>query len=409
MRKKEYIQRAKNLILNRVKFHSPVVFNSNIDRDILKNNGIDTNLPIFKFEKKLTKRLLKAFILAQKEEKFNIVFSYDSIGKMSENKLKKLKNYLVYSKYSSSRFIENLDKMNINYQSFSNFNTKFQQKYFTVNDKVLNANFDMFSLSKKENIDDVVVDYNEFVLNGNNVFVKFLNTTNLTKKIECEFNFPLKNGYYFFKKCEKCVIIENLTTKQKFYFNFDCKGAKFDFSAVNGLENSVFCCVNVKFSVNLKPKQLSYVFFNFGIKKFLPKNLNSAANFFDFSRKICFNTFDLKVKTKNDEFDNFFNNTLPKKIWLAWVNCQRSVVLEEKYKTYRKLFVSGKDEVTFNRFNEIGVREILIFNGTVYKKIYVICSDEKFVKIGKTTFFGTNCLSQKCLKDFQPISISFGR
>ena len=47
---------AKQSIVNRVKYHAPIVYDDNIDRRVLFENGIDINLPIFKFEKKLNKR-----------------------------------------------------------------------------------------------------------------------------------------------------------------------------------------------------------------------------------------------------------------------------------------------------------------------------------------------------------------
>ena len=62
MKKNEYIQKAKNAILNRVKFHAPVVYDDKIDKTILFVNGIDINKPIFKFNKALNGKLLKAFV-----------------------------------------------------------------------------------------------------------------------------------------------------------------------------------------------------------------------------------------------------------------------------------------------------------------------------------------------------------
>ncbi len=408
MNKKEYIKKAKQEIINRVKFHAPIVYDDVVDRKILMDNGIDFNLPIFHFDKALNKNLLKAIEMAQNECDFNVVFSQNSLGKIKENKLKKLKNFFVTTKYSSSRLIENIKKLNINYCSYSNFNLKFQDKFFRVNNKILNPCFDNFFLTCKNNFDDVFVEYKEFVLNGNNVFVKFINTAKTAKKIECEFNFPLKNGYYLFKRLEKCIFIENIITKEKMYFSFNCGAAKFDFSAVNGLENSKYCCINIKYSLNLKGKQMAYSFFNFGNEKFLPKNLNSVSKFCDLSQKMCFSEFDIMVKTKNFEFDDFLNKTMPMRTWLGWLNFERNFSLEEKYKTYRKLFLKGKDKIVFTNFAQLGVREIFIFNGMDYKKISIVLSNEKFLKIGKTCFWGTNSLSTKSLKTVEPIVFSLG-
>ena len=399
---------AKQSIVNRVKYHAPIVYDDNIDRRVLFENGIDINLPIFKFEKKLNKRLLSAIAMAQKECKFNAVFSSESLGKMKENKLKKLENYFVYSKYSQTKLIENINKLNINYRSFSNYDLKYQDKFLKVNERVLNPNFDNFVLHSEDMCDGVTVKYREFVLNGNNVFVKFFNTSNDLKKISFEFNFPLKKGYYIFNKQQKVVVVENIITKERNCFNFIGNAAKFDFSAVNGLENSKYCCINLKCTLSLKPKQVAFSFFNFGKQMFLPGNVKSAESLCDISQKICFSKFDIRIKSKDYKFDEFFNITLPKRIWLGWVNLERDARSEEKYKTYRKLFVSGRDKICFTNFAQLGVREICVFNGECYKKISIILSDEKFLKIGKTSFCGVNCLSTKSLKTKEPISISLG-
>ena len=57
MKKNEYIQKAKNTILNRVRFHAPVVYDDKIDKKVLFLGGVDVNLPVFKFDKTLNKNL----------------------------------------------------------------------------------------------------------------------------------------------------------------------------------------------------------------------------------------------------------------------------------------------------------------------------------------------------------------
>ena len=79
MKNRDYIEKAKNLILIRVRFHAPILFDDEVDERVLGEQGIDVNLPIFKFEKTLTKRLLNDFSLSQREENFNLVFCHSSI------------------------------------------------------------------------------------------------------------------------------------------------------------------------------------------------------------------------------------------------------------------------------------------------------------------------------------------
>ena len=407
MTKKEYIQRAKNLILNRVRFHAPILFDDEIDERVLENGGIDKNLPIFKFEKVLDKKLIKAFALAKKEEKFNLVVASEVEGKKCKV-LQNLPNTVLLGRYSSKRLLEMVNKLNINYSSSTNFNLEFKDKFFCVNGVRFNPSFQDFLLVQEAVFEDVFVKYNEFVLNGENIFVKFLNKASEEKKLTIELNIPLKKGYYYFKKMDKAYLIENLVTKEKLFFNFLCSGAKFSFSNVDGLENSVFCCVNLKLNITLKPKQMKFVFFNFGSSKFSIKTLSEAEKFVKLSQKKTREVFDVQVKTKNPKFDFFFNRTLPQKIWVNWLNGTFDRGLEEKYLTYRRLFVRGKEKISFVKFSEIGVREIGVFNGEYYKKILLVRGNEKFLKVGKTYFYNINDITSRTLSSKEPVLLSFG-
>ena len=81
MNKKEYIEKAKVAILNRVKFHAPVAYDSHIDRCALESAGIDINFPIFKISNVPNEAFLKAIILAQKEKQFNVCLNKKNINK----------------------------------------------------------------------------------------------------------------------------------------------------------------------------------------------------------------------------------------------------------------------------------------------------------------------------------------
>lgn len=408
MTKKEYIERAKNCILNRIRFHAPVTYDTDIDRRVLFENGIDANYPIFKFDKVLDKKLLKAFLLAKSEEKFNLLLSSNSVKNINEKKLKTL-DAIVYSPiFSSARYIEMINKLNINYFSSTNYDLIFKDKFVKLNGEILNPKFDDFELVFDKIEDKVKTDYFEFVLNGTNFFAQFENFSDQEKNVEFELNLPLKKAYYYFKKSKKYVLIENLLTKESFFFNFICKNAKFSFSNVDGLENSVFCCINVKVAFKILPKEKKFVFFNFGNSAF---SLNSLEEILALKKlakqKVC-EIFDVKVKTKNHDFDQYFNFNLPKKIWVNWLNFSSDESLENKYIAYRRLFVKGKDEKTIVCFKEIGLLELGIFNGQYYKKILIINSQDKFLKVGRTMFFNLEKITNVSLKSKEPISLSFG-
>ena len=116
--------------------------------------------------------------------------------------------------------------------------------------------------------------------------------------------------------------------------------------------------------------------------------------------------FDVRVKTKNHKFDQFFNNTLPKKVWLSWLNFEKSDLVE-KYLTYRSLFVRGKEKLSFVPFEEIGLKEVGVFNGEYYKKILVSFCGERFLQVGETKFFNISNITRFSLRKNEAINLSF--
>lgn len=409
MRKSEYIQKAKNAILNRVRFHAPIVYDDKIDKTVLFVNGIDVEKPVFKFDKQLNNRLLKAFSLAQQEEEFNLLLSTSSLENVKQSKLKTMKNTIVYSAQNSPvSFVEMVNKLNINYQSSSNYNLVYKDKFFKVNDEILNPSYKEFLLRQNLVSDGVWVEYHEFVLNGDNFFVKFTNKSDKEKKMSLELNVPLRKGYYYFKKKNKCIVVENLLTKEKLFLNYIGKNCEFSFSNVDGLENSVFCCINVKMNLNIDSKQQKFVFFNLGDSEFCLKNLSQINTFKDAAIKKCCEIFNVRVKTKEPKFDNYFNTTLPRRIWINWLNNEIDMDLEEKYVSLKKLFVKGQENFSFVPFKKIGVKEIGIFNGAYYKKILVVSSSERFLRVGKTFFYNINGVTNHSLRNSEPIMLSFG-
>lgn len=417
MFKKRYIEKAKSAILNRVKFHAPVVFDDEINFKVLQKHGVDVRMPIFVFDKVLTYPLLKAFCLAQCQENFNLLFSKRSVGKMQKKVQQKLPNAIVFDEQSGSTFLECANKLNINYPSSSNYNLAFKDKFFKVNGQILNPKFEDFSLRKTDFVKNIFVDYSEFVLNGSNFFCTLKNKLNFPVRAEIELNIPLEKGYYYFKKMSHVILIENLLTKEKFFLNYFCRNAKFSFSDVDGLENSTFSCVNIKANLNLLPDAENFVFFNFGKAKFLPKNFCQIKKLKEISQKKSCEVFNLQVKTKNPKFDFFFNKTLPQKIWINWLNGTVDEILERKYVTYKKLFLKGNlndpskksQGLTLVNFEKIGIRELGIFNGQYYKKIFVIKGAERFLKVGDTCFYHISGITKHSLTSHEPISVCFGQ
>ena len=156
MKKQEYIEKAKTAILNRIRFHAPIVFDDKVDKTVLFVNGVNIEYPIFKFDKILNKRLVKAFELAKKEEKFNLLLSSSSLGNLKERNLKNLSDTVVYNQqYCPVKFVEMINKLNINYQASSNYNLVFKDKYFKINGQILNPKFEEFKLKQNFVLDNI--------------------------------------------------------------------------------------------------------------------------------------------------------------------------------------------------------------------------------------------------------------
>ena len=409
MTKKEYIEKIKQTILNRLKFHAPVLYDDKLDLQILKEFDLDPSLPIFKISKPISKEIAKALILSKKEKNFNLIIEKDKVSKKIEKLLKKIDYFEINQGFSPKNLIETINKLNINYSASTNYNPIFKDKFFKINDQIQNPSYNEFCLSQSGIISNIDYTYKEFLLNGSNFYLKLKNTSDSPQKISVELNIPLPKGYYYFKKINHSVIIENLLSKEKLFLNHLCQGVKFCFSEINGLENSIFSCINAKISLNLPSKSEKFVFFNFSNAAFNLKTQHNIEKFLALSIQKSSEVFNLRVKTKNPKFDYFFNKTLPQKIWINWINQKYDENLEQKYSAYKRLFVIENGNITLKNFKDLGLKEVGIFNGEYYKKIYIVSGDEKFLRIGNTQFLNIENISSYSLKSKEPINLCFGK
>ena len=227
------------------------------------------------------------------------------------------------------------------------------------------------------------------------------------EKVCLTLNFPLQKGYYLFKKHRGYFLIENLQNGEKLFFNYVCPMANISHSMIDGLDNSCYATILLKLNFVLKAGAERVLYFNLSSKKSPLKNKGQFDKLFETAITKNREIFDLRVKTKNQKFDQYFNNTLPKKIWLNWLDFNNDEVLIEKYTTYRALFIKGKEKISFVPFKEIGLKELGIFNGEYYKKILISFGAEKFLQVGKTKFFNINNVTRFSLKKKDNISLSF--
>ena len=409
MLKGEKIKKYKEHILNCVRFHAPVCFSADIDRTVLFSHGIDLDSPIFVYENAVDNNLFAAFKEAAKEEKFNLLLPIENLSKRMERRFQKLKNVIFYSRSQEMNFLNMINKLNINYRSKSNYNLIYKDKFCKINGVILNPKYRNFHLYDEEKIDSLKVVYREFLLNGNNIYICLKNETAKDERVSLVLNFPLKRGYYLFKKHNGYFSIDNLQNGEKLFFNYISPSASVSYSMIDGLDNSCYATIFLKLNFVLKAGADRVIFFNLSNKKSPLKTKAQFDKLFNLAINKCMDTFDLRVKTKNQKFDQYFNNTLPRKVWMKWLNFEDDDELVRKYMTYRSLFIKGKEKISFVPFKEIGLKELGIFNGEYYKKILISFGAEKCLQVGETKFFNINNITRFSLKKNDVINLSFDR
>ena len=409
MIKREKVVKYKEFILNCVRFHAPICFSADIDKTALFSHGINLDYPIFVYENAIDDNLICAFKEAEKEEKFNLLIPIENLTRKAERRLLKIKNVVLYSRNQEMNFLNMINKLNINYRSKSNYNVIYKDKFCKINNVILNPKYRNFHLFQEEKISAIDATYKEFLLNGNNIYINLKNNSNKDEKLNLELNFPLKRGYYIFKKHNGYFTIDNLQNDERLYFNYVSPSASVSYSMIDGLDNSCYATIFLKINFVLKAGCEKTIFFNLSNKKSPLKTKLQFDKLFNLAINKNMDTFDLRVKTKNQKFDQYFNNTLPRKIWLKWLNFENDKILIDKYMTYRSLFIKGKEKISFVPFNEIGLKELGIFNGEYYKKILISFGAEKFLQVGKTKFFNINNVTRFSLRKNDAINLSFDR
>lgn len=406
MKKKEYIEKLENLILQRVKYHAPKLNSNEIDYSLLDIIGINPSYPIFIFKKPLNKTFLKAFGNAKRHAQFNLILFEKPLFNIK--KLAKLpKTYLIYKEELGGNLYNTLEALNINYLSHSEFKNELRGEYIKINGQELAFDFIPYFYRKKAMFDGVVVDVRQFILNGKNSTINLINTRNIGKNVKIELNIPLPRGYYFFKTEKDFVQIENLTNKEKAYFNYNFKRAKISFSNISGLESSTFACVNITCEISLLPHEKLVLYYNFGEHKYCLSSPNMIEYFFDLSQKKINEIFDIKVKTRDINFDNDFNLYLPRKIWEKWQNFE---VDEEGINNWLKMRskivrMSEKGEQISSYIK--GLKEVKFFRNSSWKRVFVLHNNSNYLYANKVKYFNYNLLTKEIFEKNNEIYLSF--
>ncbi len=405
MTKKEYISSLENLIVNRIKYHAPQI-KEGVDYALLDAIGIDGRFPIFIFDKPIDKIFYKAFVGAKKRADFNLILTQRP--KVSSRKLNSLeKTYTFYKDELGSNLFHTLNQLNINYLTHTDFQQDLKNEYLKFNDKEISFDYIPYFYGKKVMDNRVILDAKSFILNGKNYFLTFTNTSNEKKTINFEFNLPLPRGYYLFKKGINFIEIENLTNREKAYFNFNLKNANISFSTVSGIESSTFACVNLECKIDLLPKESRKCFFNFGENKYILFSPKDIANFFQLSQIKMNEIFDLKVTTRDSQFDELFNRSLPQNIWEKW---QKFDVDEESENEWVKM----KSQIIKNDQSGVqiskdfkGLKEVKFFRNLGWKRVFVVHNNSTYLFADRIKYFNFTLLTKEIFEKNNEIYLSF--
>ena len=230
--------------------------------------------------------------------------------------------------------------------------------------------------------------HRQFYASGECNIIELVNSNSKQEEIEIEYNHNLPKGNYYFKKEHHSIRAINLFTREECFFNSNINLNSVFFSCVDGVESSSFACVRFKEKIVLKPYQKKVVFINFGNKKFYINSFSDMDALCESARKRCYENFDFRVFTCNKGYDEKINQTLPREIWLSWLDGKRNREFEREYVEERqKVFSRNKDKVCFNLEEHKNFREVDIYDGKEFRPVFIKnLSFENSLQIGSAVF-----------------------
>ena len=407
MTKKEYIEKIASLIINRVRFHAPVVKDDDIDFELLEVVGMKKDLPVFKYEKPLDKVFYAAFVMAQEMVEFNLILTKQP--EILQRRVQNMPNtFVIFEEEMGSTLHRTIDALNINYSSHSKFTEKIEEEYIALNGQKISLDYVPYYLYKKGSNNSVLYEISEFILNGKNFLLSFTNPYKQNKILEFEINVLLPKGYYIFHDDGESVEIENLCNKDKAYFNYNLKGAKFSFSCISGLESSTHACVNLRMKIELRPLEMKKFYFNYGENRYCFSSPKDAVNFFHISQEKMNEIFDVQVQTKDKKFDELFNRYIPENIWLSWLKNGVDEESENYYlKTRENLVKNVNGAMQINEHFE-GLKEVRFFRNLGWKRVFIVPSESRYLFANKIKYFNFTLLTKEIFSKNKEIYLSFG-
>ena len=406
MTRKEYLLKIENLIVNKLKYHAPILNSDDIDYSLIDAVGIDTALPIFIYRKPLDKLFFAAFYSVKKKCDFNLILTAKPLVK--DRRIKLLKNtYVLLEDSIGSELSHAIDALNINYLAHSDYENITHEEYLKFNDKVLEFEYIPYYFTKKVMDKGVIFQATNFILNGKNYILNITNTLKNMTKMSFEINIPLPRGYYFFKHGKDFVEIENLTSKEKAYFNYHFKDASITFSNMNGIESCTYACVNLKCGINLLPKQNKKLYFNFGENKYCIYSPNDMQYFFNLSQQKLNEIFDLKVTTSDKQKDQLFNFYLPRNIYSKWQNFDVDEKSENDYIKMRNLYVKKSEKGEQINQDIKGLKEVKFYRNSKRKRVFILHNSSCYMFADKVKYFNYTLLTNEIFNKNNEIYLSF--
>lgn len=377
-------------ILSCVLYNTPKTYGKSINKVVLKNAGIDVNLPVF-VVKNPNKEIIRDLIVALKFKKFNIVFFTNQY--LLDKKDKKLKIELNYisldTKFCSLTLLNNIMLLNINTNCKFKVQNVVKGNIFEIknNGKQLNC------ISKIQNNlhcdlfcnNNVNVEVYNFKNSGQYLIFEISNKTNNNQTVDIKLGDKLDDNHYAFNKIPNGLILFNILTTKKYFIICD-NYVKIKYSQNrNNIVELPYYLISKHFHLTafMKIKFIIY----FGEKNI---NKNEFSNCIDNFISQINNIVKFKVSLENKKLEFMFNEYLPKRIVL------------EDIQYFKKLEENSFDCV----YSMYKRKQISCFQFYIWlkEKFFGVLENESFIKINpicNTSF----CIAYKYEKNIINIKI----
>ncbi len=400
-------------IISCVLYKTPITYNLHIDNIILKNFGIDINLPVF-FVKEYNKKYVKNLIYAKNYVKFNLIFNEDNFIKFK--KLNKIKYFILNTKFASIKLLNNIMALNINTENkfkvkkednFYNFEIKNNKDILVPNTKIEN-NF----LCEIYNNNNVYVEVKKCLNNGEFLYFKILNKSNIMQRVEVNYNYKLLGKYYEYHKIPNGLRVREILQNQLLFF---CNSANIKYLYPNNMIKEItlpFLKLYKCFS--LKPNSEEQFVLYIGNRQITKNDLYESLILY--KRKID-DIVNFKIKCRNKTLEYLINYYLPNRIILEDLNeldnanadnfeeCyflfkQKKLSSLSFYLWLKHFYVGLIENENFLKFNTKLEEDFVIyytFNNKTKEIVFKNMKSQKYMLINGVKFHNCNLISKQNL------------